>query len=156
MINQSPRSQRGAALIISLIFLLLLTIIGVTASQTTILQERMAGNVKDRNMAFQASEAALRAGEIWLNANSATLLNASKISSPGGWNGVAVPPPNGTLAGFDSNLAGDPVFHAGPPERIRVGIGLPAAYRIIYPVTSRAVGGTANAVVTLGTYFEVY
>ena len=65
MISSSRKDQRGVVLIVSLIFLLVLTLIGVTASQSTILQERMAGNVKDRNMALQASEAALRAGETW-------------------------------------------------------------------------------------------
>lgn len=55
--------QRGSALIISLIFLLLLTIIGVAAMQSATLQERMSGNTRDRGLAFQAGEAALRAAE---------------------------------------------------------------------------------------------
>jgi len=45
---------------ISLIMLLLLTLIGVTGSQVTGLEEKMAGNMKDRNIAFQAAESALR------------------------------------------------------------------------------------------------
>lgn len=55
--------EAGSALIIGLIFLLILTIIGVTAMRSTTLQERMAGNTRDINLAFQAAEAALRAGE---------------------------------------------------------------------------------------------
>lgn len=47
---------------ISLIMLLLLTLIGVTGSQVTGLEEKMAGNMKDRNIAFQAAESALRDG----------------------------------------------------------------------------------------------
>lgn len=46
-----------------LIMLLVITMIGLTAMQTTTQQERMAGNLRDRNIAFQASEAALRRGE---------------------------------------------------------------------------------------------
>ncbi len=57
--------QRGAALAMALVFLLLLTIIGVTALSTTSLQEKMAGNLKDKQMAFQAAETALLAGESW-------------------------------------------------------------------------------------------
>lgn len=57
------RHQRGTALIISLVFLLLLTILGVTAVSTSTLQEKMAGNMKDQNMAFQAAETGLRGGE---------------------------------------------------------------------------------------------
>jgi type IV pilus assembly protein PilX len=55
--------QQGAVLALALIFLLLLTIIGVTAMSTATLEEKMAGNTKDRNLAFQAAESALRDGE---------------------------------------------------------------------------------------------
>jgi type IV pilus assembly protein PilX len=58
--------QSGAALVVSLLFLLLMTIIGVTAMQTNTLEERMAGNARDLNVAFQAAESALRDGEDWL------------------------------------------------------------------------------------------
>ncbi len=62
----SRTAQSGIALITGLIFLVLLTIIGVTAMQTTMLEEKMAGNLRDENLAFQAAEAALRAGESYL------------------------------------------------------------------------------------------
>lgn len=58
-----PGQERGAVLMFSLIMLLLLTIIGVTAMQMTTLQERMAGGYRDRHLAFQGAEAALREGE---------------------------------------------------------------------------------------------
>lgn len=57
------RSQTGAVLLVSLIMLLLLTLIGVTGMQTAGLEEKMAGNMRDRNIAFQAAEAALRDAE---------------------------------------------------------------------------------------------
>ncbi len=62
----SRRTQSGVALITGLIFLVLLTLIGMTAMQTTMLEEKMAGNLRNENLAFQASEAALRAGESYL------------------------------------------------------------------------------------------
>ena len=55
--------QSGAVLIISLIMLLLLMLIGTTSMQSTSLEEKMAGNSRDQNLAFQSAEAALRAGE---------------------------------------------------------------------------------------------
>lgn len=64
-INLKP--QAGAVLFVSLIMLLVLTVIGVTAMQTTTLEEKMAGNLRDQTMAFQAAEAALREGETWLS-----------------------------------------------------------------------------------------
>jgi len=59
--------QRGATLIISLLMLTLMTLIGVTAMQGRILEEKMAGNLQEQQRAFQAAEAALRAGETLLN-----------------------------------------------------------------------------------------
>lgn len=55
--------QRGAALITSLIILLVLTVLGVSAMNTSSLEELMAGNLRDQNLSFQAAEAALRDGE---------------------------------------------------------------------------------------------
>ncbi len=56
-------SQHGAALVVSLILLLIVTLIGISGMQSTVLQEKMSGNFKDKNSAFQAAEAALREGE---------------------------------------------------------------------------------------------
>lgn len=53
-------TQRGAALFISLMFLIVLTLIGLSAANVGIMQERMAGNVRESNEAFQNAEATLR------------------------------------------------------------------------------------------------
>lgn len=58
-----PQAERGAVLIVALIMLLLLTVIGLSSMRGTSLQENMAGNMRDSNLALQASEAALRKGE---------------------------------------------------------------------------------------------
>ncbi|MEO4047230.1 PilX N-terminal domain-containing pilus assembly protein [Pseudomonas sp. CAU 1711] len=62
------KRQDGMALFVSLIFLLLLTIIGVAAMQNAGLQEKMAGNVKIKNETFQLAERALREGENFIAA----------------------------------------------------------------------------------------
>ena len=54
------RQQRGAILIFCLVFLLILTMMGVASMESTVLEERMAGNTRDTAIAFQAAEAALR------------------------------------------------------------------------------------------------
>jgi Tfp pilus assembly protein PilX len=71
-ITHTSFNQSGMALIISLIILLLLTLISVSAMKVNSLEEKMAGNDRNRNTAFQAAEAALRAGEarildLWRN-----------------------------------------------------------------------------------------
>jgi len=58
--------QRGAVLVTGLIFLVILMLLGTTAMQGTLLEERMAGNLRDEMLAFQAAEAALRSGERFL------------------------------------------------------------------------------------------
>ena len=63
----SRHRQRGVALVMALVFLLLLTLLGITALNTTSLEGKMATNVKDRNLAFQAAESALTLGGNWLN-----------------------------------------------------------------------------------------
>jgi type IV pilus assembly protein PilX len=58
--------QKGVALIMALIFLLLLTMLGMSALSTTSLEEKMAANTKERNTAFQAAESALMVAEAWV------------------------------------------------------------------------------------------
>jgi type IV pilus assembly protein PilX len=63
------RRQRGVALVVALILLLVVTLIGLAASRGTVLQERMSANSYDRSLAFQRSEAALRAAEDAISTN---------------------------------------------------------------------------------------
>ena len=60
---KSMAAERGATLIVALVMLLLMTVIGVAGIQGVILQDRMAGNLQDYKLAFQAAEAALSEGE---------------------------------------------------------------------------------------------
>jgi type IV pilus assembly protein PilX len=64
-----PQRQRGVALIIALVLLVVATLIGLAASRGTMLQERMSGNTFDRSLAFQRAESALRAAEAAISAN---------------------------------------------------------------------------------------
>lgn len=64
--NQSiqPRFQRnqGAILFVALIMLLLLTLLGITAMQVTLLQERMSGNYRAQQVAFERAEGKMAEG----------------------------------------------------------------------------------------------
>lgn len=62
-IRHPMKQQRGAVLVVSLLLLLVMTILALGASQTTRLQERMSANMRDRDLAFESSEAGLRNGE---------------------------------------------------------------------------------------------
>ena len=146
--------QKGVALFISLVFLLLMTLVGVTAIQTTTLQERMAGNTADRNLAFQASESALRVGERWLPNNLPASHANDILLDPELWDGTGA---DRVIRNYDERLAEPPAVHVGPPDQIRVGLGLGSGdvtFRCIHPITARGSGGTASAVVILRTRFE--
>lgn len=67
MTTRNPFSREtGAALITSLVFLTVLTILGMSTLGTALLESRMAGNIRDRNLAFQAAEIALRDAELYI------------------------------------------------------------------------------------------
>ena len=51
-----PNRQRGVVLLVSLMLLLMLTILALTATNRSTLQERMPANSQDSNLAFQAAE----------------------------------------------------------------------------------------------------
>jgi type IV pilus assembly protein PilX len=57
------KRERGASLLVALVFLVIMAMLGVTVANVTTLQERMAGNTRDRDLALQAAELALRDAE---------------------------------------------------------------------------------------------
>ncbi len=58
-----PTRQRGAALAVVLILLVVMILIGLASLRGTLMEERMTSNMRDRSLAFQSAEAALRQGE---------------------------------------------------------------------------------------------
>ncbi len=74
--------QHGATLAIVLIFLVLVTLIGVTALTTTTLEEKMAGNLKEQNLAFQAAEAALRDAKLDISGTDITGATSATARNP--------------------------------------------------------------------------
>ncbi len=58
-LNRTSDNQKGAALITSLVFLVILTMLALSSMNTNILGEKMAGNTQEKNRAFQAAETAL-------------------------------------------------------------------------------------------------
>ena len=54
-----PRKQQGVVLFVSLVILLVLTILGVTAISSTTMEERMAFNHQQSDLTFQAAESGI-------------------------------------------------------------------------------------------------
>lgn len=75
---QSPsipgaRRQRGTALIVAMVFLILLAMLAVTSMRTSLLEEKMVGGLRNQHLATLGAESALRAAEfrLWSASNSA-------------------------------------------------------------------------------------
>lgn len=103
--NPNYHRQQGAALLIGLLLLLIMTVLALSSSNVSILQERMAGNVTQLNLAFQEAERTLREIEtrvaeiaeggsgglgvipMWGDAGVGNLLPSDcSMSAPVGWN----------------------------------------------------------------------
>jgi len=63
---QTGKNQQGVVLLVGLIMLLLMPVVGLAAIRGSNLQETMAGNMRERQVAFQVAEAGLRAGETFI------------------------------------------------------------------------------------------
>ncbi len=77
--GQMPARQRGVVLAIALIFLLVLTLLGVAGFSSTVLEERMAGNLQAQTQAFQAAET----GIVRIIANSGVFTTSDSCTPPG-------------------------------------------------------------------------
>lgn len=62
--KHSPKHQQhGAVLLISLVILLIITLLAVSSIRESTLEERIVGNIRNQQAAFNGAESALREGE---------------------------------------------------------------------------------------------
>ena len=150
-----PYPQRGAALIIGLIMLLILSLLGVTAISNVTLQEKMAGGLMDRNRAFQAAETALRIAEQeaattnggagFYDVNAGT--EQPDPSDVALWEENFFPGP--TIEGRDSEIA------RAPRYRIERQIKFSNVTPTIYRISAVGYGNRPGSSVVLQTTFSV-
>lgn len=167
--------QAGAALIVALIMLLVMTLLGVTIARTTTMQERMAGNLRNKSIAFETAETALREGEDWVEDQiggqrplaiapdncGAPPCDVLTVDGPGApldpldpatWTSGDVR--TGTLV---AETVAAPQFFIEQRQVVRdslnIGQSTDENARIYYRTTARAVGGTTTAVSILRTEY---
>lgn len=155
--------QSGAVLAVSLIILLLLTLIGITAMRVTTMEEKMAGNTRNRNLAFQAAESALRDGEAYVE----SLTTTSGFTGAGGlysetdaepdytnsasWSATTSRAYSSTFPGVSST----PRYYikilavVAAPTTSKVLPSTTGAAVTIFRITARGVGANPNAEVVL-------
>ncbi len=164
--------QRGAVLVVGLIFLALLTLIGVTAYSVMTQEERMAGNARDRLRALEAAEVALRACE-----NRLRTLTAQQVLDypPAAYPEMYAEPALGAREKWETiDWASDPSLQlsdvAGVVEQPRciaqrlaratgrnvsqrAELAQASATTFAYQVTARGVGSNRNTAVLLQSVF---
>lgn len=82
--SSSHRRQRGATLVVALIFMVILALLGSTVATNNSMQERMASNTRNRDLAFQAAERAVAFAEANMTAGLGYALPATVYT--GAWN----------------------------------------------------------------------
>ena len=85
----APARQSGAVLVVAMIMLLVLTLLGVTAMNTTSMQERMAANTQEYTRAFQAAETGLWTGMLDINRDTTKQINGYSKALDAGFYTVA-------------------------------------------------------------------
>lgn len=159
-------AQRGVVLVIALIMLLMVTLLAISAAQVTGLNERMVGFARDRDVAFQAAEAALREGERVLQLavlpafdGTAGLYPTPAPGSTPRWKtidwstaGVAY---GGAIAGVSAQpryIVEEIAILPGAGESLDAAEA--ASTNAYYRVTGRAVGGEGNTIAVLQTTYR--
>jgi Tfp pilus assembly protein PilX len=64
--NRTMKQQEGAALVIGVILLMIISVIGITSMKSALLQDRMASGLKNRELADAAAMSLLVEAERWL------------------------------------------------------------------------------------------
>lgn len=170
--------QRGAILVFCLVFLAILTVMGTSGMETTILEERMSSNMRDYNLAFQSAESALKNAEAWLVLQD-TLPVTSGDGSTRVWTEDSMDPAaadgmywwdhanidaawwaaNADAIAGVADVASQPVYvieqyrTVDSGQSIAIGSGESTVPRVFHRITARGVGVNATTSVRLQSTF---
>lgn len=167
------RKEQGIAIVMAIIFLLVLTILCISTTNTSFLAEKMSQNMKDMTTAFEAAESALSDGEQWLKSQATSpSVVSSCTSTPCNvvWQSSVLPTlsaqtnswwqTNGQLySATIANAASQPRFIVEllgftttdlSPTALASGTG-----QYYFRVTARGVGRSNNSVVNLQSIYLV-
>lgn len=173
--------QRGVALIVGLIILVVLAMLGVSAYSVATQDERLSGNARDHARAMDAAQTMLRACEAYIENNAPPFNNTNGfLSAPtdGQWfafsaqnptpwyrnTGNTVPMNLLTTMVALQNSALPPDWMTTPPQciaeavppNIQKGQPIPAGMLNIAHVAAQGYGINPSTVVTLESYVAYY
>jgi len=180
--NTTPtftRQPRGFVLIAALALLLMLTLLSVGMFRSLGLEERIAGNTREKADAFYAAQSALQNAEAWLTAGNAGQGTGCSLVSPTNtpqictvattpsqqtlagtlWNaiyGTTFVPPVVTIDGVPQAQMTAAQYYADPQYAITyLGPDPANANSNLYQVTAQGFGGTQNSVAVVQSIYSV-
>ena len=148
----SRAGQGGAALFLSLLLLMLLTVTGVSAVQVSGLESRMARNAHERLLALQAAEAALASGERLLERLGPDLAAAGGMADgvrPARAYGASEPGLQAPVWAAGAQVAPALPGVAEAPRFVIEAVTVRADESVVFRVTARGAAGPRGAVVLL-------
>ncbi len=108
--NAGARKQaRGFSLVIALVLLVVMSVLGIAVLRSSAMQERMSGNLRDRSLAMQAAETALRFAQDQLAVRAPDDVNPGKED----WDTLVPTEKHCTDLGI-CPTGHEPVWRAGP------------------------------------------
>lgn len=176
-----PHAQQGFVLVTGLLFLVVVTLLGLALFRSSGLMERLSANSRDKQRAFETAQAALQYGEWFLGNGAATAKTAcntttgkttatihvcSETLSPArddiaamAWapNAFAYPQPNVTvLAGGGLTAAGTDINYQARPGVYVEDMGLMKDNKSeLYQVTAYGYGGNADTLSIVRSTYKV-
>ena len=158
MMGSLKRSQQGITLIVALIFLVVLTLLGVGSIQDTVLEEKMAASLRFKDIAFQEAEAVLREAEDYLDqpllddfSNTSGRYNELFSGFSDFEEGASWGAPSWVQVTWDDNIQSAYVIQEIPVLGLEDSkeVGVAKDTRKYYVITARAVGVNTSAQVVL-------
>jgi type IV pilus assembly protein PilX len=164
---KTKQNQQGAVLLIGLIMVIVLSVLIAGSVKTTLLQQKMTVNLRDKDLSFQAAESALRAGELYLqdtdegtlstafdDSNGLYQFNKSRdLSSDTSWSSLSTV----DIASLHQvrGKAGYMVEELPPIKAPGESLAIPMDEKShYYRVTSKSKGGTDNAETILQSTYK--
>ena len=162
--------RNGFVLVASLIFLVIMTLLGLSMFHGFTTDKMMAGNLREKSRAVESAQTAINYAESWLANNSSTspvscsgmystpaiCTNALLKSTSWPWtSGVNFSLPcAASTPSCISATGGVDTYAANPVYYIQY-MGVNSSQATLFLITAAAVGGNTNAVAVLQTVYSV-
>lgn len=169
--------QRGFVLVIGLLFMLVLLMLSVSMFRSFTMQEKIAGNTRDKQRSFEVAQGALQYAESWLNGGhtltpaacaatttglaiaSLSVCNAA-LATPAttpwpSWYTYPLLPTAQVAAGGGLTASGDVIYQAQPGVYISYIGATTDQSGLLYQVTSFGGGGSAETQSVIQSTFRL-